>query len=89
MTENELLEKTVSRGEGGPPPALPTTSRWVQAQGAVAVADLDYINSAFAHGVAKLSLARAIGVVCNQHELVGLDVSLLFAGALFRNAEAD
>jgi outer membrane protein TolC len=33
----------------------------VQAQDAVAVADLDYINSVFAHNVAKLSLARAIG----------------------------
>jgi outer membrane protein TolC len=33
----------------------------VQAQEAVAGADLDYINSVFAHNVAKLSLARAIG----------------------------
>jgi outer membrane protein TolC len=33
----------------------------VQAQDAVAVAELDYINSVFAHNVAKLSLARAIG----------------------------
>jgi outer membrane protein TolC len=33
----------------------------VQAQDAVAAAELDYINSVFAHNVAKLSLARAIG----------------------------
>lgn len=33
----------------------------VQAQESVASAELDYINSVFAHNVAKLSLARAIG----------------------------
>jgi outer membrane protein TolC len=33
----------------------------VQAQDALAGAELDYINSVFAHNVAKLSLARAIG----------------------------
>jgi outer membrane protein TolC len=33
----------------------------VQAQESLASADLDYINSVFAHNVAKLSLARAIG----------------------------
>lgn len=33
----------------------------VQSQESVASADLDYINSVFAHNVAKLSLARAIG----------------------------
>lgn len=33
----------------------------VQAQESVASADLDYINSVFAHNLAKLSLARAIG----------------------------
>ena len=32
-----------------------------QAQESVASAELDYINSVFAHNVAKLSLARAIG----------------------------
>jgi outer membrane protein TolC len=32
-----------------------------QAQESVASAQLDYINSVFAHNVAKLSLARAIG----------------------------
>jgi outer membrane protein TolC len=33
----------------------------VQSQESVATAQLDYINSVFAHNVAKLSLARAIG----------------------------
>ena len=33
----------------------------VQAQESLASAELDYINSVFAHNVAKLSLARAIG----------------------------
>jgi hypothetical protein len=33
----------------------------VQAQESVATADLDYISSLFAHNVAKLTLARAVG----------------------------
>jgi outer membrane protein TolC len=33
----------------------------VQSQESVAGAELDYINSVFAHNVAKLSLARAVG----------------------------
>ena len=33
----------------------------VQSQESVAGAELDYINSVFAHNVAKLSLARALG----------------------------
>jgi len=33
----------------------------VRSQDAVAAAELDYISSVFAHNVAKLSLARAIG----------------------------
>jgi len=33
----------------------------VQSQESMAGADLDYIDSVFAHNVAKLSLARAIG----------------------------
>jgi outer membrane protein TolC len=37
----------------------------VQSQDAVASAQLDYINSVFAHNIAKLSLARAIGPVAN------------------------
>jgi hypothetical protein len=38
----------------------------VQAEDAVAGSDLDYINSVFAHNVAKLSLARAIGGVAER-----------------------
>ena len=33
----------------------------VQSQDSVAGADLDYINSVFAHNLAKLALARAVG----------------------------
>ena len=33
----------------------------VQAQQSVANSDLDYINAIFAHNLAKLALARAIG----------------------------
>lgn len=38
----------------------------VQAQEAAAVAALDYINSVFGHNLAKLSLARAIGVAADR-----------------------
>lgn len=38
----------------------------VQSQDAVASAQLDYINSVFAHNVAKLSIARAIGTVADS-----------------------
>jgi outer membrane protein TolC len=38
----------------------------VQAQESVASAELDYINSVFAHNVAKLSLARAMGAAADN-----------------------
>jgi outer membrane protein TolC len=38
----------------------------VQAQESAAVAALDYINSVFAHNLAKLSVARAIGVTADR-----------------------
>jgi outer membrane protein TolC len=38
----------------------------VQAQESVASAELDYINSVFAHNVAKLSLARAVGAATDN-----------------------
>jgi outer membrane protein TolC len=38
----------------------------VQTEQTVATAQLDYINSVFAHNVAKLSLARAIGATSNN-----------------------
>src|SRR5439155_18958354 len=37
-----------------------------QTQASVASAELDYINSVFAHNVAKLSLARAAGDTANN-----------------------
>jgi outer membrane protein TolC len=40
----------------------------VQSQDAVAAAELDYISSVFAHNVAKLSLARALGGVADKVE---------------------
>ena len=40
----------------------------VQTEQTVASAQLDYINSVFAHNVAKLSLARAIGATSNNLE---------------------
>jgi outer membrane protein TolC len=41
----------------------------VQSQDAVAAAELDYISSVFAHNVAKLSLARALGGAADKVEL--------------------
>lgn len=39
----------------------PSTHAVVQSQEPIATARLDYINGVFAHNLAKLSLARAIG----------------------------
>jgi len=38
----------------------------VQSQESVAAAELDYINSVFAHNIAKLSLARAMGQAADK-----------------------
>lgn len=59
----ESLELTKQRYEAGVSDNLEV----VQAQDAVASADLDYINSIFAHNVAKLSLARAMGVAADRY----------------------
>lgn len=53
----ENLKLTRQRFEAGVADNLEV----VQSQESVADADLDYINSVFAHNVAKLSLARAVG----------------------------
>jgi outer membrane protein TolC len=53
----EALDLTRQRFEAG----VSDSVEVVQAQESVATSDLDYINSVFAHNVAKLSLARAIG----------------------------
>lgn len=53
----ETLTLTRQRFDAGIADAVEVS----QAQGTVAAAELDYINSVFAHNVAKLSLARAMG----------------------------
>jgi outer membrane protein TolC len=53
----ENLELTRQRFEAGVSDNLEV----VQSQESVAAAELDYINSVFAHNLAKISLARAIG----------------------------
>lgn len=53
----ETLTLTRQRFDAGIADAVEVS----QAQASVAAAELDYINSVFAHNVAKLSLARAIG----------------------------
>lgn len=59
----ENLELTKQRYEAG----VSDNVDVVQAEDAVATADLDYINSIFAHNVAKLSLARAMGVAADKY----------------------
>ena len=53
----ETLELTRQRFEAG----VSDNVQVVQAQESVSSAELDYINSVFAHNLAKLSLARAMG----------------------------
>jgi outer membrane protein TolC len=53
----ETLELTRQRFEAG----VTDSVEVVQSEEGVASADLDYITSVFAHNLAKLSLARAIG----------------------------
>jgi outer membrane protein TolC len=53
----QTLDQTRERLEAG----VSNNVELVQSQETVAGAELDYINSVFAHNVAKLSLARAIG----------------------------
>jgi outer membrane protein TolC len=58
----ETLEMTRARMEAG----VINTVEVVQAQQTVASAQLDLINSVFAHNLAKLSLARALGQATEQ-----------------------
>ncbi len=53
----QTLDQTRMRLEAG----VSNNVELVQSQESVASAQLDYINSVFAHNVAKLSLARALG----------------------------
>jgi outer membrane protein TolC len=59
----ENLKLTRQRYEAG----VTDNVEVVQAQDAVASAELDYINNLFAHNIAKLSLARAIGVAADRY----------------------
>jgi len=58
----ETLEMTRARMEAG----VINTVEVVQAQQTLASAQLDLINSVFAHNLAKLSLARALGHAADQ-----------------------
>ena len=58
----ETLDLTRQRFDAG----VTDNVEVVQAQESVAGAELDYINSVFAHNLAKLSLARAIGGVAES-----------------------
>jgi outer membrane protein TolC len=58
----ETLEMTRARMEAG----VINTVEVVQAQQTVASAQLDLIDSVFAHNLAKLSLARAVGHAAEQ-----------------------
>jgi len=53
----ETLDQTRMRLEAG----VSNNVELVQSQESLAGAELDYINSVFAHNVAKLSLARSLG----------------------------
>ena len=57
QVNQETLDQTRMRLEAG----VSNNVELVQSQQSVASAQLDYINSVFAHNVAKLSLARALG----------------------------
>jgi len=59
---SETLEMTRARMEAG----VINTVEVVQSQGTVSSAQLDVINSVFAHNLAKLSLARALGHASEQ-----------------------
>ena len=58
----ENLKLTRQRYEAG----VSDNVEVVRSQESVASAELDYINSVFAHNLAKLSLARAIGQVADH-----------------------
>lgn len=58
----ETLELTRQRFDAG----VSDNVEVVQAQESVATAELDYINSVFAHNVAKLSLGRAVGQLADR-----------------------
>jgi outer membrane protein TolC len=58
----KLAEDTLAQARDRFRAGVATTLEVVQAQEAIAATDENYINSTFAYNVAKLSLARALGV---------------------------
>jgi outer membrane protein TolC len=58
----ETLDLTRQRFDAG----ITDNVEVVQAQEAAAIAALDYINSVFAHNLAKLGLSRAIGLASDH-----------------------
>jgi outer membrane protein TolC len=62
---NETLDLTRQRFEAG----VTDNVEVVQAQESATAAKLDYINSVFAHNLAKLSLARAMGRTADKLSL--------------------
>lgn len=62
QTAHETLSMAQMRFQAG----VINTVELVQSQQSVATAELDYINSVYAHNVAKLSLARALGIAAQS-----------------------
>lgn len=62
QVSKETLDLTQQRFQAG----VTDSVEVVQSQEAVAGAELDYIDSVFAHNIAKLSLARAMGSAADQ-----------------------
>jgi outer membrane protein TolC len=62
---SETLDQSRTRYQAG----VTNSVEIVQSQETLSNADLDYINSVFAHNIAKLSLARAIGRAAESLEM--------------------
>jgi outer membrane protein TolC len=60
-SNQELARETLRLSRERLDAGITTTVEVVQAQQSVSTADLDYISAVFAHNLAKLNLARAIG----------------------------
>jgi outer membrane protein TolC len=63
-TTRQTLELTLQRFNAG----VTDSFEVVQSQELVATAELDYINSVFAHNLAKLSIARSVGSAADNLE---------------------
>lgn len=63
-TSKQTLELTLQRFDAG----VTDSVEVVQSQESVATAELDYINSVFAHNLAKLSIARLVGSAADNLE---------------------